>query len=138
MPFRRSFFLGASFAYIIILPIAFQFFLTILNVNQVALSYNDAIQSAASIMFAFGLCYQLPVVVWFLARIGLVDHKDLIWGFRYAIVVIFVVAALITPPDVITQIFLGIPLVGLYGISIVVAWFASTKVREQPTGIVTA
>jgi len=122
------FLLGASFAYFVIVPMAFGFFLNFLDLENV-LSIEDATNTVVRIVVAFGLCYQLPVVVWFLARIGIVDHWDMIKGFRYAIVGIFVIAALVTPPDVITQFFLGVPLVGLYGMSIVVAWLATTKKR---------
>jgi sec-independent protein translocase protein TatC len=84
-------------------------------------------------MMAFGVCFQLPVIVFFLARLGLVDARDLIKGFRYAVVAIFVVAALITPPEVLTQMLLAAPLVLLYGVGIGVAWLFSTKQRvEEP------
>lgn len=122
------FLLGAAFAYFVIVPMAFGFFLNFLELENV-LSIEDATNTVVRIVVAFGLCYQLPVVVWFLARIGIVDHWDMIKGFRYAIVGIFIVAALVTPPDIITQFFLGVPLIGLYGASIVVAWFATTKKR---------
>ena len=124
------FFLGAGFAYFIIMPIAFKFFVTVLDAEAL-LSIDDALRTVVRIMVAFGLCYQLPVVVWFLARLGLVDHKDLIKGFRYAVVVIFVIAALLTPPDVITQFLLGIPLIVLYAVGVIVAFFSTKKVREE-------
>ena len=78
------------------MPIAFKFFVTVLDAEAL-LSIDDALRTVVRIMVAFGLCYQLPVVVWFLARLGLVDHRDLIKGFRYAVVVIFVIAALRHP-----------------------------------------
>lgn len=123
------FLLGASFSYFVIVPMAFGFFLNFLDLENV-LSIEDATNTVVRIVVAFGLCYQLPVAVWFLARIGIIDHIDMVKGFRYAIVGIFVIAALVTPPDVITQFFLGLPLVGLYGASIGVAWIATTKSRE--------
>lgn len=123
------FLVGSAFAYFFIVPMAFGFFLTFLDL-EATLSIEDAVQTVLRITVAFGLCYQLPVVVWFLARIGLVDHRDMIKYFRYAVVGIFVVAALVTPPDIITQFFLGVPLIALYGASIGVAWFSTTKVRE--------
>lgn len=122
------FFIGAGFAYLVIAPMAFGFFLTLLDYESMV-SIKDATETVVRIMLAFGICYQLPVVIWFLARIGLVDHKDLIRGFRYAVVGIFAVAAFVTPPDLVTQFFLGIPLVGLYGVSIGVAWLFTTKKR---------
>jgi len=129
------FFMGAAFAYLIILPIAFRFFVTVVEAEAL-LSIDDAIRTVVRIILAFGLCYQLPVVVWFLSRLGLIDHRDLIKGFRYAIVAIFAIAAIITPPDVFTQVLLGIPLILLYLVGIVVSFFTSTKVRTPPTGAV--
>ena len=123
------FLLGSAFAYFVIVPMAFGFFLNFLDLENV-ISIEDASNTVVRIVVAFGLCYQLPVAVWFVARIGLIDHWDMIKGFRYAIVGIFIIAALVTPPDVITQFFLGVPLIGLYGVSIVVAWMSTTKVRD--------
>lgn len=123
------FLLGSSFAYLFIVPMAFSFFLTFLDL-EATLSIEDAVQTVIRITVAFGLCYQLPVVVWFLARLGLIDHRDMVRYFRYAIVGIFVIAAVVTPPDIITQFFLGVPLIGLYAVSIGVAWLSTTKVRE--------
>jgi sec-independent protein translocase protein TatC len=123
------FLIGSGFAFFVIVPMAFSFFLTFLDLDA-TLSIEDAVRTVIRITVAFGLCYQLPVVVWFLARIGLIDHRDMIRYFRYAVVGIFIIAALVTPPDVITQFFLGVPLIALYGASIGVAWVSSTKVRE--------
>lgn len=122
------FLFGAAFAYLFIVPMSFGFFLTFLDL-EATLSIEDAVKTVIRIVVAFGLCYQLPVVVWFLARIGLIDHKDMIKYFRYAVVGIFIIAALVTPPDILTQLFLGIPLIILYGASIIVAWMATTKER---------
>jgi sec-independent protein translocase protein TatC len=120
---------GSSFAYFLIVPMAFSFFLTFLDL-EATLSIEDAVLTVIRITVAFGVCYQLPVVVWFLARIGLIDHRDMIRYFRYAVVGIFIIAAAVTPPDILTQFFLAVPLCALYGASIVVAWFSTTKVRE--------
>lgn len=128
------FLFGAGFAFFFIVPMAFGFFLTFLDL-QATLSIEDAVRTVIRITVAFGLCYQLPVAVWFLARIGLIDHRDMVRYFRYAIVGIFVIAAFVTPPDIITQFFLGVPLVGLYAASIGVAWFSTTKVRN-PDGTI--
>jgi sec-independent protein translocase protein TatC len=120
---------GALFAYFVIVPMSFGFFLTFLDL-EATLSIEDAVKTVVRIMVAFGLCYQLPVAVWFLSRIGLIDHLDMVRYFRYAIVGIFIIAALVTPPDILTQMFLGIPLIALYGLSIGVAWWATTKNRD--------
>ena len=125
---------GAAFCYFVLLPIAMPFFLTVIPDMQTNLSIRGYLGGIATMMIAFGVCFQLPVVIWFLAKLGLIDHKDLLGSFRYAIVGMFVIAALITPPDPITQTALAIPLVMLYGVGIVVAWFSSTKVREPESG----
>ena len=71
-------------------------------------------------------------VLYFLARIGLVDHIDLFNSFRYAVVGMFVVSAVITPPDILSQCLMAGPLVLLYGVGIVLAYFFSTKERDEP------
>jgi sec-independent protein translocase protein TatC len=87
---------------------------------------------ATNLLLAFGICFQLPIVVYFLARVGLVNHRDMIRGFRYSLVGIFVLAALMTPPDVMSQVIMAIPLTLLYGIGIVVARIFSTKPVNAP------
>ncbi len=121
---------GAGFAYYVIFPYAFPFFFTIIEAD-VSLSMEGYLGAVVRMMIAFGVCFQLPVVVFFLAKLGLIDARDLIKGFRYAVVAIFVVAAMITPPEVLTQMLLAAPLVGLYGVGIVVAWLFTTKVRDE-------
>jgi len=120
---------GGLFCYYQILPYAFLFFLGFgdLNVSLSIISYLGAV---LRMMIAFGLCFQFPVVVYFLARIGVIDHHDMRGAFRYAVIGCFTVSALITPPDPLTQVLLGIPLVLLYGVGIVVSWAVSTKVRQ--------
>jgi len=120
---------GAAFAFVVLLPVTFPFFLQVLKATPV-ISIDGYLRSVARMLVAFGICFQLPVVVWFLARFGFIDHRDMFWGFRYAIVGLFTVAAIVTPPDIFTQILLGIPLVGLYALSIGIAWWSTTKVRE--------
>ena len=121
--------LGAWFCYAFIFPYAFPFFINVLGVD-VNLSVDGYLSSVTRMMLAFGLCFQMPIAAFFLARIGLIDGKDLSAGFRYAVPVIFLIAAIITPPDVITQVAIGVPMTLLYGISIVIAHMVSTKVRD--------
>jgi len=121
---------GAAFAYFFILPVAFPIFFGIIQVDAV-LSVSGYLTLVTRMMMVFGACFQLPVVTWFLARLGFIDHKDMMGAFRYAVVIIFLVAAIVTPPDVLTQTLLAIPLIVLYGVGIVVAYFTSTKVRAD-------
>ncbi len=120
---------GGSFAFFVILPLALPFFLTVLDAEAL-LSVEGYLGTVVRMTIVFGACFQLPVVTWFLAKLGLIDHIDMIKGFRYSIVGIFLVAAIVTPPEVLTQVVLAVPLILLYGVGIVVAWFSSTKVRE--------
>ena len=72
--------------------------------------------------FSFGLAFELPVVAFVLSKMGVIDHWFLIRYFRHAIVLIFIAAAILTPPDVLTQALLALPLAALYGISIIIAY----------------
>jgi len=119
---------GAYFGYAVIFRYGFPFFLSIFGEQaQATLSIADYLSTATRMLLAFGTCFQLPVVVFFLARIGLVNARDLVSGLRYAIVIIFFIAALITPPDPLTQSLMAAPLTLLYAISIGVAAIFSTK-----------
>ncbi len=119
---------GAYFGYAVIFRYGFPFFLSIFGEQaEATLSIADYLSTATRMLLAFGVCFQLPVIVFFLARIGLVNARDLITGLRYAVVVIFFIAALITPPDPLTQSLMAAPLTLLYIISIGVAKIFSTK-----------
>lgn len=119
---------GAAFAYFGVFRFGFPLFLEMNGPEITAvLSINSYLSFAITLIVAFGLSFQLPVVVWFLARIGLVNHVDLIQGFRYGVIAIAVIAAVLTPPDVVSMSLMGVPLLALYGLSIGVAWVASTK-----------
>jgi sec-independent protein translocase protein TatC len=120
--------LGVTFGYFGVFTFAFPFFLEITYEGvEAQIPINTYLSMATRLLLAFGLCFQLPVVVYFLARVGLVNHRDMIKGFRYSLVGIFVLAAVMTPPDVISQVIMAIPLTLLYGIGIVVARVFSTK-----------
>ena len=121
---------GASFAYFVIFPYGFEFLLALAPEDVEAnISIASYLSTATRLMLAFGFCFQLPVIVFFLARLGVVDAQDMTSKFRYAMVAIFVVAAMITPPDPMTQSLMALPLTGLYGVSIIVAKLTSTKTR---------
>lgn len=125
------FLLGASFAYFVVFPFGFPVMLSVAGEDvQAVLSIEKYLSFATTLMLAFGISYQLPVVVWVLARIGLIDHWDMLRGFRYSTVLIFFVAAILTPPDWIDQLLMAFPLMILYVVGIVVAWAATTKKRD--------
>ena len=113
---------GVLFAYYVVTPFGFQFLITFgAFLYTPLINIEDYIGFFAKILFGFGLAFELPMVVYFLASIKLVTEKTLLDVFRYAIVAIFIVAALLTPPDVITQMLMAAPLIMLYGVSILVA-----------------
>jgi sec-independent protein translocase protein TatC len=121
---------GVTFGYLVIFRYAFPFFLEITPENvEAVLSINSYLSLATKMLLAFGACFQLPVIAFALARAGLIDHLDMIYSVRYAIVAIFVIAAVITPPDVISQALMAGPLIVLYILGIGIAWLFSTKTR---------
>jgi sec-independent protein translocase protein TatC len=79
---------------------------------------------------AFGIAFELPVVAFMLSRMGLIDHHFLIRYFRHSIIGIFIVAAILTPPDVLSQVLLALPLLALYALSILIAFLARRRSEE--------
>jgi len=113
---------GVLFAYYVVTPFGFQFLITFgAFLYTPLINIEDYIGFFAKILFGFGLAFELPMIVYFLASIKLVTEKTLLDVFKYAIVIIFIVAALLTPPDIITQLLMAAPLIILYGASILVA-----------------
>ena len=94
-------------------------------VAQISMSsYYDLV---IRLMLAFGLVFEMPIFSYFLSRLGVIDDSTLKRHWRVAVILIFIVAAILTPPDVITQCALGIPMCLLYGLSIYVAKIAKPK-----------
>lgn len=116
------FLLGASFAYYIVLPLGFEFLVTFgETLVSVAPKINEYVSFFTKLMIGFGLSFELPVITFFLATVGLVTDQSLKSFFKYAVIIIFVLSAILTPPDVITQMLMSIPMVLLYGVSILIA-----------------
>ncbi|MDQ7043986.1 MAG: twin-arginine translocase subunit TatC [Sulfurimonas sp.] len=112
---------GVLFAYYVVTPFGFDFLITFGSFKFTPLiNIEDYVGFFTKIMFGFGLAFQLPVFAYFLALLGLVNDKQMIAFFKYAIVIIFIVAALLTPPDVLTQMLMAGPLIILYGLSILI------------------
>ncbi len=115
------FFIGVVFAYYIVTPFGFQFLITFGSFLYTPLiNIEDYIGFFSKIMMGFGLAFELPVLTYFLALLGLITDRTLIDFFKYAVLIIFVLAALLTPPDVLTQFLMAIPMILLYGISILI------------------
>jgi sec-independent protein translocase protein TatC len=121
--FATSMFLvGSSFAYYVVVPIGFDFLINFGNtVVTVMPSIGKYVGFFTKLLFGFGIAFELPVITFFLATIGMVTDKTLTDFFRYAIVLIFILSALLTPPDVLTQFLMSGPLILLYGLSILIA-----------------
>ena len=127
---------GAAFCYYLVFPVAFTFFLD--EFTSVGISpqirVSEYLTFTSRMLLAFGATFELPVVTFFLARIGLVNHRMMIGGARYAIVVIFIVAAVLTPgPDVASQMLMATPLLVLYALSIGIAYMVGRPAAaEEP------
>jgi len=120
---------GVLFGYFLALPPAFGFFVEFSSdILKPMISLREYLSLAIKLLLAFGLSFELPVIIFFMAKIGVVSSKTLAKQRRYAILVIFIAAAILTPsPDAFTQIIMAIPLMGLYEIGIFVAKFAEKK-----------
>ncbi len=123
---------GVAFAYYIVTPFGFDFLITFGSFKFTPLiNIEDYVGFFTKIMFGFGIAFELPVFAYFLAMLGLVDDKQMIAFFKYAIVIIFIVAALLTPPDVLTQLLMAGPLILLYGLSIVIVKVVNPAPKDE-------
>jgi len=116
------FILGGAFAYYVVVPFGFTFLVNFGSQMFTALpSIGEYVSFFTKLMIGFGIAFELPVITFFLASIGLVTDRTLKDFFRYALVIIFLVSALLTPPDVLTQFLMAGPMVLLYALSIYIA-----------------
>ncbi|MCA1032895.1 twin-arginine translocase subunit TatC [Bacillus timonensis] len=126
------FFSGVSFSYFILFPFVVKFMGNLaerLDINQV-IGINEYFQFLLQLTLPFGLLFQLPVVVMFLTRLGIVTPMFLVKVRKYAYFVLLVIGAMITPPEVISHLMVTIPLFGLYEISILVSKSAYRKAKQ--------
>ncbi len=132
------FIIGAAFAYFVVLPLAFSFFLSFQNTsdlnNLVGIKYlgtiNEYLSLTMRFILAFGICFQLPVLLTLMGKAGLISSASLTRIRKYAIVSILILAAIVTPPDVITQIILFTVMYSLYEISILLVKLVEKKKEE--------
>ena len=127
------FLLGGMLVYYLIMPLAIKFFLSFESTGlttalpiQLEAKVNEYLSLVMKLIFAFGISFQLPIILSLLARIGFIDSVFLKERRKYVVIIIFAVAAVLTPPDPVTQIGLAVPLLLLYELSII-----SVKIIEK-------
>ena len=126
------FLVGVMFAYYVVTPFGFQFLITFGSFLYTPLiNIEDYVGFFTKIMMGFGIAFELPVFAYFLALLGLVTDKTLKDFFKYAVLIIFVVASLLTPPDVLTQLLMAAPLILLYGLSILIVRAVNPHIEEE-------
>lgn len=136
--------MGAALAYFVVMPTAFHFFLGFQGnaggLTQEALpAMGDYLSLVMHFILAFGIAFLLPVLLMLMERAGIVTRQQLTGGRRYAIVMAFIIAAVLTPPDVVSQLMLAIPLIVLYEASLVGIWFTERRrsraltIKTEPT-----
>jgi len=132
------FFAGGALVYYFIFPLAWKFFLSFESAGaagglpiQLEAKVNEYLSLVMRLIFAFGISFQLPIVLTLLARAGLATSVGLAAKRKYALVMVFVAAALLTPPDIISQIGLAIPIIILYEASIIAVRAVEKKKAEE-------
>ena len=147
MPFLIAspilFFVGGALVYFAIFPLAWEFFLSFETQGsgpgsvpiQLEPKVNEYLGLVMKLIFAFGICFQLPVLMTLMARVGLATADGMAAKRKYAIVGVFIVAAIFTPPDPLSQISLAVPIILLYEISIWMARLVERKKAEEEARI---
>lgn len=124
--------IGVLFAYYIVTPFGFDFLITFGSFKFTPfINIEDYVGFFTKIMFGFGIAFELPIFAYFLALLGMVNDRQMKDFFKYAVVIIFIVAAMLTPPDVLTQLLMAGPLVILYGFSILIVKMVNPAEDEE-------
>jgi len=122
--FATAFFLGGCvFCYFYVFPFACRYFLQVGSEFKQEVRVDDYFSLFNQLTLAIGLIFEIPILAFFLARVGIINHHFLLNKFKYAILLAFIISAIVTPtPDMVTQTILALPMIALYAISILIAW----------------
>jgi sec-independent protein translocase protein TatC len=128
-PFSLLLFLGgAAFAYLVVLPLGLNFLLGFAPQNiRPMISVAKYVAFATRFLLAFGIVFEVPLMVLFLTKVGLVTPAFLSRNRKYVVLIVFITAAILTPPDIVTQVLLAVPLLVLFEFSLLLARFVKTK-----------
>ena len=123
---------GGIFAYFVVFPFACRFFLGMGEGFQAVIKMDEYFSLALRVIIGIALVFELPTLIFFLSRMGLITAKWMAKKFKYAVLVVFIVAAIITPtPDPVTQSIVAVPMLALYGLSILIAFLSEKKRKEK-------
>ena len=123
---------GVAFAYLVVVPIAMKFLLSFETPKLHAMiSINEFVGTVGAFLLACGIVFQIPVIIFFLTKLGVVTPKLLMKSQRIAIVLIFIVAAILSPPDVFSQVLMAIPLFVLFELGVLASFLAKPRRRSE-------
>jgi sec-independent protein translocase protein TatC len=127
------FFMGVLFGYFVIVPMSINFFATfkVSDVVQNQFSFDSYIGMIKTAVIACGLFFELPVIIYFLTKLGLVTPQFLRQSWKYAVVIILIIAAIVTPPDVVSQLIVAIPMLLIYEMSIFISAIVYKKQQKK-------
>lgn len=126
------FLLGAAFCYLVVFPFSFSFFMGFATDDIIPMpSLSEYLGFALKMLIAFGLIFEMPLFTFFLARMGIVNATNMRRVRRYAVLCIFIIAAILTPPDVMSQMLMAIPMLLLYEFSIYIAVIFGKKPKTE-------
>jgi sec-independent protein translocase protein TatC len=123
---------GCAFAYYEAFPLVVGFLIGVGKPFQAVITINEYVGMATKLILGLGLCFETPILVFFLARLGIVSERWLLAKFKYAVLIIFIIAAVITPtPDIATQCVFALPMIALYLLGILIAWIFRRRDAAQ-------
>jgi sec-independent protein translocase protein TatC len=128
------FVLGGYFCWAVVFKVGYSFFLAQYASIGVTptIRISEYLAFSSKLLLAFALTFEMPIFAFFFTKLGMIDYKMMMGYWRYAILAIFIVSAALTPPDMISQFLLAIPLLALYALSVGVAWMFRLKPEEKP------